>query len=152
MKIVCKIYTLGKLTYQLPPLGPANLLVFHLSGLGLWILFMLKRPLEPHCKHHILTNEHRHHICSQRYATTILASSFTLYFYSFCTFMSLTKIVHYCIFVFLELCVCIYLLYFCLHFILKIIWINIGYPHQRNISGSPRLQGMIMRLSIRRVK
>jgi hypothetical protein len=56
----------GKLTYQLPPSGPTNLLVFHLLGLGFWIFFMLKSPLEPHCKHHILVNDHSHHISSQR--------------------------------------------------------------------------------------
>jgi hypothetical protein len=36
-KIVCKSYALGKLMYQLPPSGPTNLLVFHLSGLGFWM-------------------------------------------------------------------------------------------------------------------
>jgi hypothetical protein len=36
------------------------------SGLGFWILFMLKRNLEPHCKHHLLVNECIHHISSQR--------------------------------------------------------------------------------------
>jgi hypothetical protein len=30
MEIVCKSYALGKLTYQLPPSGPTNLLAFHL--------------------------------------------------------------------------------------------------------------------------
>jgi hypothetical protein len=33
-EFVCKICTLGKLMYQLPPLGPTNLLVFHLLRLG----------------------------------------------------------------------------------------------------------------------
>jgi hypothetical protein len=66
MDIVCKSYALGKLTYQLPSSGPTNLLEFHLPGLGFWIFFMLKRTLEPHCKHHhILVNEHSHHISSQ---------------------------------------------------------------------------------------
>jgi hypothetical protein len=37
MEIVCKRYALGKLTYQLPPSGPTNLLVFHLLGLGFWM-------------------------------------------------------------------------------------------------------------------
>jgi hypothetical protein len=37
------------------------------SGLGFWILFILKRPLEPHCKNiHLLLNERIHHIASQR--------------------------------------------------------------------------------------
>jgi hypothetical protein len=48
------------------PSGPANLLDFHLPGLGFWILLMLKRPLEPHCNNHILVNESIHHISSQR--------------------------------------------------------------------------------------
>jgi hypothetical protein len=65
-KIVCKSYTPGKLTYQLPPSGPANLLDFHLPGLGFWILLMLKRPLEPHCNDHLLANASSHHISSQR--------------------------------------------------------------------------------------
>jgi hypothetical protein len=56
----------GKLTYQLPPSGPANLLDFHLQGLGFWILLMLKRPLEPHCNNHLLANASSHHISSQR--------------------------------------------------------------------------------------
>jgi hypothetical protein len=59
-------YALGKLMFQLLPSGATNLLVFHLLGLGFWILFMLKIPLDPHCKHHILANEHIHHISSQR--------------------------------------------------------------------------------------
>jgi hypothetical protein len=81
MDIVCKSYTLGKLTYQLPQSGLANLLEFHLLGLGFCIFFMLKMILEPHCKiHHLLVNEHSHHISSQRYAATILAS------HSLCSF------------------------------------------------------------------
>ena len=65
--IVGKCYALGKLTYQLPPSGPANLLAFHLPRLGFWIFFMLKKPLEPHCNHHhLLVNERSHHISSQR--------------------------------------------------------------------------------------
>jgi hypothetical protein len=37
---------------------------------------MLKRPLEPYCKHHlhILSIEHSHHISSHRNNSTILAS------------------------------------------------------------------------------
>jgi hypothetical protein len=54
----------GKLTYQLPPSGPANLLDFHLPGLGFWILIMLKMPLEPHCNNHLLANESSRHISS----------------------------------------------------------------------------------------
>jgi hypothetical protein len=42
IEIICKSYALGKLMYQLPPSRPANLLAFHLSGLGFWIFFMLK--------------------------------------------------------------------------------------------------------------
>jgi hypothetical protein len=61
-----KSYAPGKLTYQLPPSGPVNLLDFHLPGLGFWILLMLKRPLEPHCNNHILVNASSHHISSQR--------------------------------------------------------------------------------------
>jgi hypothetical protein len=64
MKIICKIYALGKLVYQLPPSELANLLDFHLPGLGFWILLMLKRPLDPHCSDHILSNERRHHVSS----------------------------------------------------------------------------------------
>jgi hypothetical protein len=64
--IVCKSYAPGKLAYQLPPLGPANLLDFHLPGLGFWILVMLKIPLEPHCNNHLLSNASSHHISSQR--------------------------------------------------------------------------------------
>jgi hypothetical protein len=41
---------------------------------------MLKIPLDPHCKNHLLANEHSHHICSQRQDATIPGSSFTLYF------------------------------------------------------------------------
>jgi hypothetical protein len=51
---------------QLPPSGPANLLAFHLSGLGFWILLMLKIPLEPHCNNHLLANASSRHISSQR--------------------------------------------------------------------------------------
>jgi hypothetical protein len=65
-KIVCQSYTLGKLTYQLPPSGPANLLAFHLPGLGFWIFLMLKRPLEPHFNYHPLVNASSHHISYQR--------------------------------------------------------------------------------------
>jgi hypothetical protein len=65
-EIVCKSYAPGKLTYQLPPSGPTNLLDFHLPGLGFWILLMLKRPLEPHCNNHLLVNASSHHISSQR--------------------------------------------------------------------------------------
>jgi hypothetical protein len=65
-EIVCKSYAPGKLTYQLPPSGPTNLLAFHLPGLGFWILLMLKRPLEPHCNNHLLTDASSHHISSQR--------------------------------------------------------------------------------------
>jgi hypothetical protein len=61
-----KCYALGKLTYQLPPLGPTNLLDFHLPGLGFWILLMLKIPLEPHCNNHLLTDASSCHISSQR--------------------------------------------------------------------------------------
>jgi hypothetical protein len=64
--IVCKRYTPGKLTHQLPLSGPANLLDFHLLGLRFWILLMIKRPLEPHCNNHILSNVSIHHISSQR--------------------------------------------------------------------------------------
>jgi hypothetical protein len=54
-----------EVAYQIPPSGPTNLLVFHLPGLGIWILFMLKRPLNPHSKHHhLLANERSHHISS----------------------------------------------------------------------------------------
>jgi hypothetical protein len=74
MENVCKSYAPGKLTYQLPPSGPTNLLAFHLSGLGFWILLMLKRPLEPHCNNHLLANVSSRHISSHRYAATILAS------------------------------------------------------------------------------
>jgi hypothetical protein len=66
MEIVCKSYAPGKLTYQLPPLGPTNLLDFHLPGLGFWILLMLKGPLELHCNDHPLANASSHHISSQR--------------------------------------------------------------------------------------
>jgi hypothetical protein len=81
-KIVYKSYALGNLMYQLPPSGPANLLDFHLMGLGFWIFIMLKRPLEHHFKHHhhILSNERSCHISSQRQVATILVISFTLYF------------------------------------------------------------------------
>jgi hypothetical protein len=48
------------------PIGPANLLDFHLPGLGFWILLMLKMPLEPHCNNHLLLKESSHHISSQR--------------------------------------------------------------------------------------
>ena len=65
-EITCKSYTLEKLTYQLPPSGHANLLAFHLPGLGFWIFLILKRPLEPLCNNNILVNEHSHHISSQR--------------------------------------------------------------------------------------
>jgi hypothetical protein len=64
MEIVCKSYAPGKLTYQLSPSGSANLLDFHLSGLGFWILLMLKRPLEPHCNDHLLTDASSCHISS----------------------------------------------------------------------------------------
>jgi hypothetical protein len=65
-EIVCKSYTPGKLTYQLPPSGPANLLSFHLPGLGFWILLMLKSPLKHHCNNYLLMDASIHHISSQR--------------------------------------------------------------------------------------
>ena len=60
MKIICKSYAPKKLTYQLPPSGPANLLDF------LLLLLMLKRTLEPHCNNHLLANASSCHISSQR--------------------------------------------------------------------------------------
>jgi hypothetical protein len=48
------------------PIGPANLLAFHLPGLGFCILLMLKRNLEPHCNNHLLANVSICHISSQR--------------------------------------------------------------------------------------
>jgi hypothetical protein len=49
-EIVCQSYALGKLIHQTTQNGSTKLLDFHLPGLGFWILLMLKRPLEPHCK------------------------------------------------------------------------------------------------------
>jgi hypothetical protein len=47
------------------PIGARKPFGVSSSRLGFWILFMLKRPLEPHCKHHhLLVNEHIHHISS----------------------------------------------------------------------------------------
>jgi hypothetical protein len=46
------------------PIGAANLLAFHLLGLGFWIFLMLKRTLEPHCKNNLLASSC--HISSQR--------------------------------------------------------------------------------------
>jgi hypothetical protein len=40
-EIVCKSYAPEKLMYQLPPSGHANILDFHLPGLGFWIFLML---------------------------------------------------------------------------------------------------------------
>ena len=40
-EIVCKSYAPGKLTYQLPPSGPTNLLAFHLLGLRFWMCMVL---------------------------------------------------------------------------------------------------------------
>jgi hypothetical protein len=124
-EIVCKIYAPGKLTYQLPPLGPTDLLAFHLPRLGFWILLMLKRNLEPHCNNpssceceypsHLFLEISCHHY----------SDSFTLYFYSLCTFISLIEIMHYCISLFLEIFMYISLQYLYFHFILKkIIWIS----------------------------
>jgi hypothetical protein len=63
MKIVCQNYTPGKLIHQTTKIGSTSLLDFHLSGLGFWILFMLKIHLEPHCNH-LLVNVNSHHIAS----------------------------------------------------------------------------------------
>jgi hypothetical protein len=47
------------------PIGARKPVAFHLPRLGFWIFFiMLKRPLEPHCKHHLLVNERSRHISS----------------------------------------------------------------------------------------
>jgi hypothetical protein len=137
-EIVCKSYAPGKLTYQLPPLRPANLLDFHLLGLGFWILLMLNNPLEPHCKDHLLLNAISGHISSQRYPATILASLSLCFFTVFVHFHSLiencvllylcvygcisnTFMLYYWIF---EISRCIDLLYLCSHFMPKIIWIT----------------------------
>jgi hypothetical protein len=63
-EIICKSYAPRKLTYQLPPSGPPNLLDFHLPGLGFFILFMLKMSLEPHSNDHLPANERSRHISS----------------------------------------------------------------------------------------
>jgi hypothetical protein len=63
---------------------------------------MLKRPLEPNCNH-IIMNACIHHISSQRYATTILESSFHYVFsFTISAFHYLIEIEYYCIFVFLS--------------------------------------------------
>jgi hypothetical protein len=62
MKKLCP----GEVDVSTTPIGPANLLDFHLPGLGFWILLMLKRPLEPHCNNHLLENASSRHISSQR--------------------------------------------------------------------------------------
>jgi hypothetical protein len=65
-KIVCKSYDSGKLTYQVPPSGPTNLLAFHLPVLGFWIFLTLKRLLEPHCNNYLLVSASSCHISSHR--------------------------------------------------------------------------------------
>jgi len=51
---------------KLPKMESRKLLAFHLSGLGFWIFFMLKRHLEPHCNDHLLVNVSSRHISSQK--------------------------------------------------------------------------------------
>jgi hypothetical protein len=48
------------------PIGARKPFGFSSSGLGFWILLMLKRPLEPHCNNHLLANASSRHISSQR--------------------------------------------------------------------------------------
>jgi hypothetical protein len=103
-----------------------KLLDFHLSGLGFSILFMLKMPLEPLCKHHhILVNECSCHISSQRYIATILVSlslciSTVLYIFLINRNCVLLYLCVYCnTFVYLSIYLYISLLYLFLHFVIK---------------------------------
>jgi hypothetical protein len=67
MEIVCKTNSPRKLMCQLTTLGPTNLLVFHLPGLGFWtfmvfaFMFYVKIPFWPLCNQ-ILANEYSCHI------------------------------------------------------------------------------------------
>jgi hypothetical protein len=122
---------------KLPKIGSTKLLAFCLLGLWFWILFMLKRPLEPHCNNHILVNVSSGHISSQRYDSTILASL------SLCisTVLYISLINRNCILMYLcvygyisnkymlyywiyDISLYIYLLYLLSHFVLKIIQIS----------------------------
>ena len=118
------------------PIGPANLLDFHLPGLGFWIFFMLKRPLEPHYNDHILANENRRHISSQRQDATILASlSLCIFTVLYISYINRNCVLLYlCVYGFIydtfllyfwisEIFLYISLLYLLSHF-MKIIWIS----------------------------
>jgi hypothetical protein len=66
MEIVCKIYSLGNLTYQLPPSGLRKPFGFSSFEVRVLDFIYVKKDLETHCKHHLLMNEHSNHIFSQR--------------------------------------------------------------------------------------
>jgi hypothetical protein len=67
MEIVCKIWP-REVDVSTTPIGPTNLLAFHISGLGFWmfrvflfIIYVKNDPLEPHCNQ-LLANERSRHI------------------------------------------------------------------------------------------
>jgi hypothetical protein len=118
-------------------MGSIKLLAFNLLGLGFWILFTLKNPLDHHCNNKLLLNECIHHISSQRKVDITLESI------SLCisTVLYISLMNRNC--VLLYLCVYGYsndkyllyywvsgislyisLLYLSSHFVPKIIWIS----------------------------
>jgi hypothetical protein len=115
-------------------MGSTKLLPFHLPGLGFFIFFMLKRPLEPHCKSSYCECEYPSHLFLE-ISYHHCSESFTLYFYSLCTFSLINRncvLLYLCVYgciydIFLLYCwisdtsMYIYLLYLCSHFMPKII-------------------------------
>ena len=103
---------------KLPKKGSTKLFGFHLKGLGFWILFMLKIILKPNFNPSSYECEYPSHLFS-KISCHHSSESFTLYFYSLCTFLSIIEIVYYYIFLFMvasliHLCYIIaYLRYLC---------------------------------------
>jgi hypothetical protein len=77
-------------TPNYPKRGPQNCWLFIFQGLGFWIFFMIKRPLEPHCKIIFLRMRVATHLFSE-ISCHHSSESFTLYFYSLCTFSLINR-------------------------------------------------------------
>jgi hypothetical protein len=120
MEIICKSYTLKKLTYQLPPSGPTNLLAFHLVRLGFWMFRVLSFML--YVKKgfwSLIVNIFLR--MSLVFASLLIDKlppfnqvCFILLFYSFSIFHLLIEVKFQCIYVFLAITLCISLLYICI--------------------------------------
>jgi hypothetical protein len=150
-------------------LGLQTFCIFILWGIGFWMFrvfpFMLKNPFGPHCTCLLLVNECSHHISSQRYTATIIASlslyNFTVLYISLininCVLLYICSSCYiYLINLFyiigsLVISWYIYLLYFYSHFVLKIIWIGgslWGFSPKYE-SHSPRIRGRIMKRNLK---